>query len=439
MFHRIARILKEFVANRRPPFGAVLVVGGAFCCEMAASSASDPKSVGQAFGPVAATPAEGSAAGQPGAAGAEKPPRPPADLAGQDGVLALIDGRVIAGKVMAAPGGYMLKRSGSSDEMVPAFLVHTASDSLTGCYENLRDAVRSPRPDDHLKLADWCIRQKLLDEARTEVVAALKLDPNRREARELLTRIEEFMSPQLRHLQTEAAPLRTSDGFLESSGRTTEGISQESTSLFVRRIQPLLVSKCGNAACHGGSDSGEFQLANVRRTSSSGRMTTLENLREVLSFVDSDEPVGTRLLSALESPAHAVVFKGTAGATQQTAIQNWVQSAATDLGLREETPRLATGSPVWTREAIALVSGDSSQPAAQGRVAARTGPDRPGTKGATRSPLQRAVRAPILRKVIDEEALAEKVLNEERPDPFAPEEFNRMVNARFSGVPQNQR
>lgn len=331
--------------------------------------------------------------------------------------MALYDGRVITGKVMSAPGGYLLQRPGSTDEMVPHFLVQTASDSLAGCYENLRDAIRHPRPDDHLKLADWCIRQRLMEEARIETVSALKLDPNRREARDLLVRIEEFTNPQPRNREVEAAPERSIDGFLEAGGRSTEGVSPETTAHYVRRIQPILVSKCANAACHGGSSAGDFQLANVRRNSSSGRTTTLENMREVLSYIDSGNVGSTRLMTSLESPAHAKVFIGDAGSLQTKALKEWVRSAAGDRGMKPaaEAIELAGGSPVWTREAIAQVSGekvtrDSRMP---------TGP--PATP-------QKVSKAPFLKGVPVDEAVVEKVLRDERPDPFDPHEFNRRLN-----------
>ncbi len=231
----------------------------------------------------------------PAAAGHSPPAlqQPPAEFAGDEGVLALVDGRCVIGKVTSAPGGYLIKRPGASDEMIPHFLVWTAADSLTGCYENLRSTFRSPRPDDHLKLADWCIRQKLYPEARTEVVAALQLDPNRREARDLLVRLERALNPDSADQKSEPGSTRRSDGFLASAPETTEGVSPDTTSLFVRRVQQILVSKCGNAACHGGNAGGEFQLTNIRRTQSSGRTTNIENLREVLSFIDSGDVEST--------------------------------------------------------------------------------------------------------------------------------------------------
>jgi hypothetical protein len=316
--------------------------------------------------------------------------------------------------------------------MIPTFLVQTASDSLTGCYENLKDTINPTRPDDHLELANWCIRQRLLEEAKTEVLAVLKLDPNRREARDLLVKLEEATNPRPRNREAESAPARSSDGFLDSTGRMTEGLSPELTSQFVRRIQPLMVSKCGNAACHGGDASEQFRLANIRRTSSHGRTTTLENMRQILTLVDAGDPESTRLLSELTSPTHPGVFSGVGGQEQKAAIQAWVAGVAAEKGLKPVQG--ADRTPVWTPETIAQVAGKSSRPGEEKGISPASAeiPQMPRPQG-----LQKAKSPPHLRKVSDDAGLAEKFLHEERPDPFDPGEFNRMVQDRFSGSPQS--
>jgi hypothetical protein len=395
--------------------------------------ASDPKAIILAAGLGDPLADEEPEAKPKGPAPASRVPAPqPAEFAGKEGVLALFDGRVVSGKVTAAPGGYLLKRPGSTDEMIPTFLVQTAADSLTGCYENLKGSINPSRPDDHLELANWCIRQRLLEEAKAEVLAVLKLDPNRREARDLLVKLEEATNPRPRNRESEAAPIRTTDGFLDSAGRTTEGLSPELTSQFVRRIQPLMVSKCGNAACHGGNASESFRLANIRRTSSSGRTTTLENMRQVLALIDSGNPDSTRLLNALSSPTHIGVFSGTGGQTQLAAIKAWVSGAANDKGLKPDAVQLAGGTPVWTPETIALVSGKQGA-SAEDKTAARASID--SSQARHPAGLQRAKTPPQLRKVADDSGLVEKILHEERPDPFDPAEFNRMVQNRFGESP----
>ncbi|QDT52968.1 hypothetical protein Pan44_09820 [Caulifigura coniformis] len=422
----IARIPGPVRRNRRRIGLAALLAGTSLSLSMPAAMATDPLALMRAAGIDSEALDAAPATAGTGPSLVEKRIEPPAEFAGEDGVLALLDGRVVFGKITPAPGGYLVKRTGAPDEMIPTFLVQTASDSLTGCYENLRDAIRTPRPDDHLELAQWCIRQRLLNEAKTELLAVLKLDPNRREARDLMVKLEEATSPRPRNRQSEAAPARTGDGFLDSSGRTTEGLGPENTSLFVRRIQPILVSKCGNAACHGGNLGGEFHVANIRRASSSGRMTTLENLRQVMSLVDHSNPADTRLLSALSSPAHASVFAGTGGEVQRAKIEEWIVGAADDIGLRPDAPVIAAGAPVWTPETIELASAKRTVPAegpSRGNDSARSVRSREAPR------LQRAETPPMLKKVSDDALLEETILKQERPDPFDPEEFNRMVHA----------
>ncbi|HVJ84487.1 MAG TPA: hypothetical protein VM452_02520 [Caulifigura sp.] len=423
-------------ANRRPRQWsfpskrfAAAAVAGALCGGFSdLARGGDPRLLIKAAELQAAPGTPPAAAGTVDPAAA-KNVNPPAEFAGQEGVLALMDGRVVYGTVTEAPGGYLLKRPGKSDEMIPAFLVRTAAGSLTGCYENLRGATGTPRPDSHLELADWCLRQRMYDEAKIEVVDALKLDPNRRDARELLTKLEEATNPQPRHRQAEAAPTRTVEGFLESTGRLTEGISPEATGQFVRRIQPLLVSKCANGGCHGGDAGGEFRLVNIRRSSSSGRVANLENLREVISLIDAGDPGLTKLLGPLKSPVHSRVFTGTAATTQEAALREWVQGVAIEKGLKPPALELVEQNPVWTRERIELVSGEKSPRGVEPRRSTKLDP-------VPKAALQKTA-PPQLKKVVEREELVERVLKEERPDPFDPDEFNRKAQKTRQGVPEN--
>jgi hypothetical protein len=212
-------------------------------------------------------------------------------------------------------------------------------------------------------------------------------------------------------LKSEAAPTRTTEGFLESGEHMTQGLSPKTTSQYVRQIQPLLTAKCASAGCHGGSDAGNFQLVHVSRNAATGRSSNVDNLRQVLAQVNPSSVQDSPLWTALKTPTHAKVLAGTAGPAQQKTIAEWLMLAGQDLQRLDE----AMGVPA------ALVT-TAKKSARAVEPATFENSTRPGSEGQ----LTRLENEPRLEPVPKAGSIVEKVLAEERPDPFDPEEFNRL-------------
>ncbi len=122
---------------------------------------------------------------------------------------------------------------------------------------------------------------------------------------------------------------------LESSDEATSltGISREQSALFVRKIQPIMLNKCGNANCHGNAAKSEFRLTQVTRRYGNHRFYAEKNLAEVLQWIDLEDPLRSQLLvkSDQEHPQQGiVVYTGYAGRKQQQVIQKWVADVVAD-------------------------------------------------------------------------------------------------------------
>ncbi|MBX3444425.1 MAG: hypothetical protein KF774_18645 [Planctomyces sp.] len=330
----------------------------------------------------------------------------PAESAGEHAVLVLFDGRVVTGNITLVRDGYHLGLPGGAAQVLPQAVVRVSADSLEAAYEKLRDAIRNPSPDEHLGLARWCLQQKLWDGAREQLRDGLRLDPNRRDLRELLVRVEDHLNPAGRHRQPDAEAVRTADGFLEAAPRTAAGMLPDALPAFVRRVQPLMVNKCANAGCHGSKTTTEFQLIAVRSTTPSGRAHTLQNLEAVLRWVDADRPADSPLLAALRDDVHSRVFAGTGGAVQQKVLTDWVSSV-----VRDDVPE--DGDPFVASKSTAAVIRTAAAVTTQERAP---------------NPLRKAASPPRLQPV-EKDPLLRDVLMEERPDPFDPEAFNREVGS----------
>ena len=320
-------------------------------------------------------------------------------------LLLLFDGRAIIGDISDVAGGYSVRRTEGSI-VVPFEFVSLTATSLLDAYEKQRDNFQNPNAEQHLNLAQWCFRYRLREQAVLELEAALKLEPFRKEARELLQIIEAAESG----AAPAAGDIAQSDHPVTQPGaRTAAGISPENHLDFVRRVQPLLVNKCGNATCHGSVSTNGFRLHNVRTGRRHQRLHSDENLAMVLEFLDPDFPLHSPLLREpqdRESTVHRGVFAGALGEQQVELLRNWVQVAAVDRQLAHEY----SGQP-FSNDAAPVIqqAGLTEEP-----DTTPTGPrvtEFPRDSGDPRS-------SDLLRNVLDGE----------RPDAFDPDEFNRRFN-----------
>lgn len=253
-------------------------------------------------------------------------------------VLLLRTGRVLEGRIREISTGWLVSRP-TGHVVIPADQVQFEAPSLEDIYLRLRLEMRSPTAGTHLRLADWCLSQKLHPEAMRELRDALKLDPSNETARIMLDRIEQEVRRQTQPADDRSARPPSSVGVLrigtQRSGdnvpeaRSLAGLSRQTAEDFVTRIQPLLANKCGNARCHGTVAKNEFRL---ERVASRSRLRVERNLAAVLKFVDPNMPLGSRMLMPIDrSHGGRLVFSGSSGAAQAEILREWVQTAAAEL------------------------------------------------------------------------------------------------------------
>ncbi len=303
-------------------------------------------------------------------------------------VIVLRDGRVLQGAIEDRPGGYLVEVANGS-VIVPFEQVRLTAVSLLDAYEKLRRGMEQPNAADLVALARWCAAHRLYGAARDELTAALRLEPERQEARDLLVEISKVGQLD-RDAESPAPPLRrTSDGFQSGSVESLGGLAPETARDFVSKVQPLVMNRCGSAGCHGAAGSSSFRLMPVRLGSSGHRVYTERNLSAVLALVDHQQPAQSPLLLAAngERPdSHHTVPAGPRAADQFRLLQTWVQAAVRD----------------------------------------REGPS--GVPVASQASRDREMSAPEPAVETSDESLLEQVLQDARPDRFDPAVFNRMVH-----------
>lgn len=353
-------------------------------------------------------------------------PRPLAP--GQQGVIVLTDGRVFSGRITETGGGYRIDFD-NTFVVIPFEQTRVTSATLGDAYIVIRDGLKSPLAVDHLKLAEWCQANNLITEARIEAATALKLEPLRRDARALLWQIDQKMNAQAQ--ATAGGDAVQADSVTTTTPVAAEvlagGMSKETQQTFIRQVQPLLFNKCGNVHCHGSEAQNSFMLSGNRSSSTNDRLGSEANLEAVMRQINTQSPASSPLLTKPSEllGSHRKVFQGGAGGTQRQLLVNWVTQVASEqaqsnpqrpptrLPKALDAAELPGMSPTGSTATIGTEPGRLSPPVTAGPLTAR-----PGFSGSGSATLSNTE----LRAILDQQ----------QPDAFDPEVFNRLVHGASS-------
>ncbi len=119
------------------------------------------------------------------------------------------------------------------------------------------------------------------------------------------------------------------------------GLTPETTQEFVRKVQPLLMNRCGNANCHGSAGKSDFRLLPVRLGASGHRIYSERNLSAVLALVNPGQPGQSPLLIEPLRPHGGqteAILTGPRSEEQVELLRIWVAAAARDLSQQQTTP-----------------------------------------------------------------------------------------------------
>lgn len=323
-------------------------------------------------------------------------------------VVLLTDGRLFRGAVTEVDGGYRIESKGQFF-VVPFTEVRLTAETVHQAYEKLRDGRKEPTVDDHLQLAEFCWKNNLPGEAHAEVVSALRLDPQRSEARALFQKIEAQLAPG--NAATPAAVLAARSPFDAADAVTRSGLTRTTVEEYVTRVQPLLMNKCGNVSCHGQGSTQALKLVNTRPGAANHRAATDANLEMLQGQIDFRNPAVSPLLVRPADGAgpHKNVLAAAADKDRWKVVENVV-------GL------------------IAKEKGPAAGPAPRQGLAATAPPMLQPAVANPASPVAPAVHlSPAAADALEKQStqsLLEQIRLDMRPDAFDPEIFNRRVHGR---------
>lgn len=239
----------------------------------------------------------------------------------QQGVLVLSNGQTLEGKITRAGDRYCVVLKGGEINL-PAGQVVLQCRDLPEAYERQRNARIEPRVQDHLKLAKWCLQNKLATEARQELDDAAQLEPNNPNIAVLRRRLEIVQQPpKVRTASHAEAPVSADE--LDRMVRSMPPGAMEG---FTNTVQPLLLNQCATAACHGGQSAQSLRLLRGAGGRPPSRRLTQRNLHQLLAFIDRQLPAQSQVLKAAGEPhgsSQAPILKGR-DSEQFRQLAEWV-------------------------------------------------------------------------------------------------------------------
>lgn len=248
-------------------------------------------------------------------------------MAAQSGVLILRNGQTIEGRICRV-GDYYYVGMNDGEVRLRVAEVEVICHDLVDGYQRKRAQLPPENAAEHLRLAQWCQKVGLLDQAETELAAARKTD-----ARHPMLELLEQRQRLLR--EPPPAPLKQAAGGdyeigPEELDRMTQQLAPGVAEFFTQTIQPILVNNCMTSGCHARPERSEYYLLRPPHDQRPGRRLTQRNLYETLKWIDAKQPDQSPLMQAAANPhgGQKVAPLGPGRSQQWQLLQFFVEAAA---------------------------------------------------------------------------------------------------------------
>ena len=226
--------------------------------------------------------------------------------------------------------------------------------------------------DEHLDLAEWCIRHELWPEASRELLEARALAPDSERAGLVERRLMMLSQQPERTVVAQATSAEPAERAVKESEVTSElaplpRLPESGMEQFARRIQPLLVNNCTTGGCHASNASSSFPLDRSILYGYANARSTEANLRSTLLAIDTKEPGESPLLTAARGPHHGVTpLQGHHRAEWIARLELWTEQVARSNGWQplEELPEETPAEGLAPKEGELILTGhEVEQPA----------------------------------------------------------------------------
>jgi hypothetical protein len=323
-------------------------------------------------------------------------------LGSQSGVLVLRNGYVLHGAVTRAGDYYIVSQGEGIELQLKNDQVELFCGSMDEAYEFKVRHLSGTSAKSHLELARWCLRHSMYDKSSEQIAAALRLEPDHRDAKELETQLKLIVESPPEPTPAKAAPTVAA----EELERALRDLPRGSVEKFGTSVQPILLNRCGLNKCHGPNTDSQFRLLRPPPGQIVSRRYTQRNLYATLRYLDASNPESSPLV-ALPQQRHGSSLSAVFDKHSVNQLAELIAWAKMTTGSSAHVASSAPATIVPTETTL-------SQPAA----ASASAP--------TPAAVDSAVR--VMRRPLDQSPTAAAgAANRQAPprDRFDPEVFNR--------------
>jgi hypothetical protein len=324
-----------------------------------------------------------------GADAPETPAKPPVALRY---VAVLKNGEVFAGQI-SKDGDFFVIVDGGSEIRLHQRDVEMICQNLDDVYRSRQAKIGKDQIDEHLNLADWCLRHEFLGYAAHEIAAAMQIDPNSGKAKMLDSRLQATVTaksePAIAGKQTLT---RTLPATTEELDRMVKCLPSGSVENFTAIVQPMLVNSCATAGCHGPSTTSKFSLIRMGLGKTPTVRITQRNLHSTIQWIDNDNPADSRLLVAARQPhGNNLASAASLDAVKYQELLVWVNQIAQ--GSKNPMPMELTAGNVRHVKPLTAYNGGATPYSPPGAISSAVQPVAPINPRAMFSPPAHRVAA----------------------------------------------
>lgn len=216
-----------------------------------------------------------------------------------DELLVLRNGYVIDGEVTQVGDRYIVRAAKGSEVRIPVAAVEFRCRDLEDAFRRKAGQIRRGQVNGHIQLFEWCLRHELIGHAEEQLVICERLDPLNPQVHQMRRRFQSVSAGSAIPAVVSVSHHRPKAHELNLMMR---GLPADTVEQFTTTIQPLLLNRCSNGACHGPHSEPAFRLTRPRPGRELERPFTQRNLHATLVTIDRNRPLDSPLVKVLTKP-----------------------------------------------------------------------------------------------------------------------------------------
>ena len=344
----------------------------------------------------------------------------------QQAVLLKKTDRILFGTVRMNGNYCEVEIADQSRVSIPREQVDFIGASAEEVYQHKCRSITRWKTGDHFQLTRWCLQNRLLVHAIDHFAEVEKHSPNHPAVNQLGAELQQKILSDEQYRAFAGLPVlnaapavaarepKAADSVLTASANAQLAEHPQIAVYFNDRVQPILMNRCSQAACHGAASTNALRLIEPRGNAYA--RVSSENMKRVLALIDPDE-AGTPKLLSYATKLHGPQRLPGIALSESTLIdelKKWIHFSQNPV-----VPAVATRSPLPSSKLNPLAPGSTplrSVPGSTSQVEFPVGSTRPAIS-----------EIDALDAQLNQILAKEKSIPATAQDPFDPAEFNRQA------------